>query len=66
MKTIDLAKKLNITHSNISQWKSKNKIPDRRIRQIAKIIKVTSDELFDDNSLLFDRLNSTSDKTPTQ
>jgi len=59
IKITELAKKLNITHSAISQWKANNKIPDSKIFIIAPIISVNVEELYRNNNLLFDLFNNT-------
>ena len=53
IKIIDLAEKIGITHSAISQWKSKKKIPSSKIFIIAEVINVNPAELNKNPNLLF-------------
>ena len=58
MKKTELAKKLQISHSAISQWESKGAIPAARVFEIAPIIGVDAGELRDDPNLLFNKFKN--------
>lgn len=62
IKITKLAKKLGITHPAICQWRLNKKIPSAKIFKVADILKVDPRKLHQNPNILFDRLDSTTQK----